>query len=51
MKAELVPNDGGPPIPITRDVTVVGRREFCDVQIDHAASRSGIASWSGPTAC
>ncbi len=27
--------DGGPPIPITRDLTVVGRREYCDVQIDH----------------
>jgi pSer/pThr/pTyr-binding forkhead associated (FHA) protein len=35
MKAELVPDNGGPPIPITRDVTVVGRREFCDVQLDH----------------
>jgi hypothetical protein len=35
MKAELVPDDGGPAIPITRDVTVVGRREFCDVQLDH----------------
>lgn len=35
MKAELVPLDGGPPIPITRDLTVVGRREYCDVQIDH----------------
>src|SRR3954453_11797667 len=34
MKAELVPEDGGPPIPITRDVTVVGRREYCDIQID-----------------
>ena len=34
MKAELVPDNGDPPIPITRDVTVVGRREFCDVVID-----------------
>jgi pSer/pThr/pTyr-binding forkhead associated (FHA) protein len=34
MKAELVPVDGGEPIPITRDVTVVGRREYCDIQID-----------------
>jgi predicted component of type VI protein secretion system len=34
MKAELVPENGDPPIPITRDVTVVGRREFCDVQIN-----------------
>jgi pSer/pThr/pTyr-binding forkhead associated (FHA) protein len=35
MKAELIPIDGGSPIPITKDVTVVGRREFCDIQIDH----------------
>lgn len=34
MKAELVPDNGDPPIPITRDVTVVGRREFCDVQVN-----------------
>jgi predicted component of type VI protein secretion system len=34
MKAELVPENGDPPIPITRDVTVVGRREFCDVTIN-----------------
>jgi hypothetical protein len=33
MKAELVPDNGDPPIPITRDVTVVGRREYCDVQV------------------
>jgi predicted component of type VI protein secretion system len=35
MKAELVPNNGDPPIPITRDLTVVGRREYCDVVINH----------------
>lgn len=35
MKAELVPVNGDPPIPITRDVSVVGRREFCDIRIDH----------------
>lgn len=35
MKAELVPENGDPPIPILKDVTVIGRREFCDVQIDH----------------
>src|ERR1700753_2292118 len=35
MKAELVPLNGGPPIQIVRDLTVVGRREYCDVQIDH----------------
>jgi predicted component of type VI protein secretion system len=37
MKAELVPDNGDPPIPITRDVTVVGRREYCDVVIDHSS--------------
>lgn len=35
MKAELVPDNGDPPIPITRDLTVVGRREG-DLVIDHA---------------
>lgn len=34
MKAELVPENGDPPIPITRDLTVVGRREFADVVIE-----------------
>src|SRR6516165_6583651 len=35
MKAELVPENGDPPIPITRDVVVVGRRGYCDVVIEH----------------
>ncbi len=35
MKAELLPLNGDPPIPLTRDITVVGRREFCDLRIDH----------------
>ncbi|WP_406693578.1 FHA domain-containing protein [Singulisphaera sp. Ch08] len=35
MKAELVPENGDPPIVIDRDLTVVGRRGFCDVTIDH----------------
>jgi predicted component of type VI protein secretion system len=35
MKAELIPAEGGEPIPITKDVTVLGRREYCDIQIDH----------------
>ncbi len=34
MKAELVPANGDPPIRIVKDVTIVGRREFCDVQVD-----------------
>jgi pSer/pThr/pTyr-binding forkhead associated (FHA) protein len=33
MKSELVPLNGDPPIPITRDVTIIGRREYCDVVI------------------
>jgi pSer/pThr/pTyr-binding forkhead associated (FHA) protein len=35
MKAELVPLNGDPPIAITRDVTLLGRREYCDVVIPH----------------
>jgi predicted component of type VI protein secretion system len=35
MKAELVPENGDPPIPITRDVTIVGRRGSCDVVVGH----------------
>ena len=35
MKAELVPENGDPPIPITKDVTVIGRKDYCDVVIDH----------------
>jgi predicted component of type VI protein secretion system len=34
MKAELVPENGDPPIPVLRDVTVIGRHESCDVVID-----------------
>jgi predicted component of type VI protein secretion system len=33
MKAELVPENGDPPIPVVRDVTVIGRHESCDVVI------------------
>ncbi|MGO9468285.1 MAG: FHA domain-containing protein [Isosphaeraceae bacterium] len=35
MKAELVPENGDPPVPIVRDVTVVGRRQDCDVVLQH----------------
>ncbi len=35
MKAELVPENGDPAIPILRDVTVVGRHADCDVVIEH----------------
>lgn len=33
MKSELVPLNGDPPIPITRSLSVVGRREYCDVVV------------------
>src|SRR5271155_4829087 len=35
MKAELVPENGDPPIPIVRDVTILGRHRDCDVVIGH----------------
>jgi predicted component of type VI protein secretion system len=37
MKAELVPENGDPPIPITRDVVVVGRRSYCDIVIEQSS--------------
>ena len=38
MKAELVPENGDPPIPIVRDVTLLGRHEDCDVVIEPSES-------------
>ncbi len=35
MKSELIPSNGDPPIPIVRDITVLGRRDFCDLHVDH----------------
>ncbi len=35
MKAELVPENGDPPIPILRDLTLLGRHPDCDVIVDH----------------
>jgi predicted component of type VI protein secretion system len=37
MKAELVPDNGDPPIPILRDVTIVGRHPDCDVVINEVS--------------
>ncbi len=34
MKATLIPLDGGQAIELVKDVTVIGRKEFCDVRID-----------------
>jgi pSer/pThr/pTyr-binding forkhead associated (FHA) protein len=35
MRAQLVPLDGGPPIEIAKDLVVVGRKEECDLRLDH----------------
>src|ERR1022692_2102918 len=35
MRAQLVPMDSGSPIDITRDLTLVGRKEDCDFRLDH----------------
>jgi pSer/pThr/pTyr-binding forkhead associated (FHA) protein len=31
----LVPLDGGPPIEVIKEITLVGRREECDLRLDH----------------
>jgi pSer/pThr/pTyr-binding forkhead associated (FHA) protein len=35
MRAQLVPVDGGQPIEIVKDLIVVGRKEDCDVRLEH----------------
>src|SRR5947209_10552799 len=35
MRAQLIPLDGGPAIEVHKDLTVVGRKEDCDVRLDH----------------
>jgi pSer/pThr/pTyr-binding forkhead associated (FHA) protein len=35
MRAQLVPLDGGPPIDITKDLVVIGRKEDCDLRLEH----------------
>jgi pSer/pThr/pTyr-binding forkhead associated (FHA) protein len=35
MRAQFVPVDGGPAIEIIKDLTVVGRKEECDLRLDH----------------
>jgi pSer/pThr/pTyr-binding forkhead associated (FHA) protein len=35
MRAQLVPFDGTPVIEIVKDLTLVGRREECDLRIPH----------------
>jgi pSer/pThr/pTyr-binding forkhead associated (FHA) protein len=35
MRAQLLPLDGGSPIDITKDLIVVGRKEDCDLRLEH----------------
>ncbi len=35
MRAQLIPLDGGNVIEIVKDMTVVGRKEECDLRLDH----------------
>lgn len=35
MRAQLIPLEGGSPIEITKDLVLVGRKEDCDVSLDH----------------
>src|SRR3954471_12430898 len=35
MRAQLIPADGGAPISITKDLVIVGRKEDCDVRLEH----------------
>ena len=35
MNARLVPIDGGPHVDLTKDLTLFGRDEDCDVRLDH----------------
>ena len=35
MRAQLIPLDGGPPIEIVKDLTLVGRKSGCDLRLNH----------------
>jgi pSer/pThr/pTyr-binding forkhead associated (FHA) protein len=35
MRAQLIPLDGAEPIEIVKDLTLVGRKEDCDLRLDH----------------
>src|SRR5437762_10625713 len=35
MRAQLLPLDGSPPVDILKDMTLVGRKEECDLRLDH----------------
>src|SRR4051812_42743091 len=35
MRAQLLPLEGGTPIDLAKDMTLVGRKEECDIRLDH----------------
>lgn len=35
MRAQLLPLEGGPPIELAKELTLVGRTETCDVRLEH----------------
>jgi hypothetical protein len=35
MRAQLLPLDGGKPIDVVKDMTLIGRKEECDIRLDH----------------
>ncbi len=35
MRAQLIPVDGGEAVDVSRDLTLVGRKEDCDLRLDH----------------
>ena len=35
MRAQLVPLEGGPPVEVAKEMTLIGRQEDCDLRLDH----------------
>jgi pSer/pThr/pTyr-binding forkhead associated (FHA) protein len=35
MRAQLIPLDGGSPIELVKDLSLVGRKDECDIRLDH----------------
>jgi predicted component of type VI protein secretion system len=35
MRAQLIPAEGGAPVDVVKDMTLVGRKEECDLRLDH----------------
>jgi pSer/pThr/pTyr-binding forkhead associated (FHA) protein len=35
MRAQLLPLDGGSPVDINKDLIIIGRKDDCDVRLDH----------------